>query len=143
MKANLRDGGTSDTALGIVVVDKAVEERVRTDQEFHGNHYGFWDWSWWRQSESAGGYTRDDLDSIDAANVSPDLDLVAEFILNANGRGIGGGAFPQVEGDDYTNSTVSFFEEGMKAKLNPVRDALYGVPELPADAAHLQAMLLK
>ena len=140
LKVTLPDGGNSTSALGIVVVDKAVEERVRTDQEFHGNRYGFWDWSWWRQPESAGGYTRDDLDSIDSTAVSRDMDLAAEFILNVNGRDLYG-AFPRVEGGDYNNNTISLFEGGMKAQLNPARDAVYGVADLPTDTAQLRAVL--
>ena len=82
LNVGLPSGSGAASALGVTVVDKAVEERVRTDQEFGGGRYGFWDWAWWRAPVAAGGVTRDDLDQLDLTKPLPDgMDLVAEIIL--------------------------------------------------------------
>jgi hypothetical protein len=78
------DKSTAESELGIKIVDRAVEERTQTDSDFgqHGG-WGWWRWSLWSSSNSSfGGITRDDLDHVDLSEpVSPDFDLVAEFIL--------------------------------------------------------------
>jgi len=77
----------AESALGIKIVDSAVEERARTDSDF-GQHrgWGWWRWSLWSSSDSSfGGIARDDLDHIDLTEpVSPEFDLVAEFILQSS-----------------------------------------------------------
>ena len=82
------DKSSAESALGIKIVDRAVEERSRTDEDFgHRNNWGWWRWSLWSSdSESGfGAMTRDDLDHIDMSQpVPPDLDLVAEYILQSS-----------------------------------------------------------
>lgn len=78
------------SALGIKVVDRAVEERAQTDSDF-GQRYGggWWRWSLWSSDNDSGfaGISRDDLDRIDLTEpVPPDLDLAAEFILRSGYR---------------------------------------------------------
>src|SRR6185369_10418323 len=55
LNVNLPSGSGTPSALGVTVIDKAVEERVRTDQEFGSGRYGFWDWAWWTKPVAAGG----------------------------------------------------------------------------------------
>lgn len=91
LNVNLPSGGGTASALGITVVDKAVEERVRTDEEFGDGRYGFWDWAWWRRPVSVGGITRDDLNQLDLTQPLPDgMDLVAEIILYQSDEVSGG-----------------------------------------------------
>ncbi len=67
-RADLRvltpQGRSVESALGVVVFDKAIEERARTDQEFRGRGFGFYDC--FRDLLGAGGslsgVTRRDLD---------------------------------------------------------------------------------
>ena len=81
------DKSGAESALGIKIVDRAVEERARTDSEF-GQHAGnrWWRWSLWSSFDSAfSSITRDDLDRVDLTQpVSPDFDLVADYILQFN-----------------------------------------------------------
>jgi hypothetical protein len=81
------DRTATESELGIKIVDRAVEERAQTDSDF-GQHrgWGWWRWSLWSSSDSSfAGITRDDLDHIDLSEpVSPDFDLVAEFILQSS-----------------------------------------------------------
>ena len=79
-----------------MVVDKAVEERIRTDEDFSGGHYGFWDWSWWYEPESIGGVSLKDVEEMDLSRPQPDgMDLVAEMLLL--GRGNSWLALPEIE----------------------------------------------
>jgi hypothetical protein len=78
----------TESALGIKIVDRAVEERAQTDSDFgQRNNWNWWNWSLWSSSNDSGfgGISRNDLDRIDLTQpVSPDLDLVAEYILQSS-----------------------------------------------------------
>jgi hypothetical protein len=81
------DKTAAESALGIKIVDRAVEERARTDSDFGQQRgWGWWRWSLWSSSDSSfASITRDDLDHIDLSEpVSPEFDLVAEFILQSS-----------------------------------------------------------
>jgi len=90
-KANVRftvqsaDKSLVESALGVKIVARAVEERARTDSDFgQGSRWGSWRWSLWsaEADNGFGGISRDDLDRIDLSRPVPqDLDLVAERIL--------------------------------------------------------------
>ena len=80
-------GRAAESALGIVIFDKAVEERARTDREFGGRYgfYGSYCYLFGCSGEIAG-VTRKDLDQIDLSKPLPEgLDLVAEVLLNDYG----------------------------------------------------------
>jgi hypothetical protein len=116
-------GSTSASALGVVVVDKAVDERIRTDQEFGEGHYGFWDWGWWYPPESVGGISFRDLDELDLSKPLADgMDLVAEMLLEENSYSRAG--LPEIEGNNYGYETRSLFSDKMRNELEPVRKAL-------------------
>jgi len=80
----------TESALGIKIVDQAVEERAQTDSDFgQRNNWNWWNWSLWSSSNdsSFGGISRNDLDRIDLTQpISPDLDLVAEYILQSSSQ---------------------------------------------------------
>jgi A-macroglobulin TED domain/Alpha-2-macroglobulin family/Carboxypeptidase regulatory-like domain/MG2 domain/A-macroglobulin receptor binding domain/Macroglobulin domain MG3 len=84
------DRNAAPSVLGIKIVDSAVEERARTDSDFgHHNAGDWWRWSLWSSDGGTGfgGISRDDLDKINLTQpVPPDLDAVAEYILNSPGR---------------------------------------------------------
>jgi hypothetical protein len=80
------DGRPANSSLGIVIFDRAVEERARTDQEF-GGRFGFYgSFSQWRGYDNqVGGITRKDLERIDLAKPLPEeMELVAELLLGAD-----------------------------------------------------------
>jgi hypothetical protein len=77
-------GRVAESALGIVIFDKAVEERARTDREF-GGRYGFYGSYCYLLgcSDDIAGVARRDLDQIDMSKPLPaGLELVAELLLN-------------------------------------------------------------
>jgi len=81
------DKSAVESALGVKIVDRAVEERARTDSDFgQGPRWDWWRWSLW-SAEPGGGFgsvSRDDLDRIDLSQPVPqDLDLVAERIMDS------------------------------------------------------------
>ncbi len=74
-------GHAIESALGIVVLDKAVEERARTDAEFGGWWRGYSDWLGY--GTSIGSVNVKDLNELDLSKpISDDLQLVAEAMLN-------------------------------------------------------------
>lgn len=79
-------GNPVQSALGAVVFDKAVSERVRTDQDFGGRGFGFMDYSWYYgYSQTIASISLKDLLTWDSSRPFPDgLDLVAEVLLNGN-----------------------------------------------------------
>lgn len=79
------DGRPVTSALGIVVFDRAVEERARTDQEFSGGFGFYGSFSQWRRyDDQVGGITRKDLQRIDLTKPLPEeMELVAELLLGA------------------------------------------------------------
>jgi hypothetical protein len=75
-----------ESALGVVVFDKAVEERARTEQEFAAP-YGFsnYFYQFWYGPESIGGVSVRDVEQLDAARTLPEgLETVAELLLQRN-----------------------------------------------------------
>ncbi len=123
LNISLPSGSSSASAMGVVVVDKAVEERIRTDQEFGEGHYGFWDWSWWYPAESVGGISFKDLDELDISKPLPDgMGLVAEMLLQGNSNSWVG--LPEIEGNNYGYETRGLFSEKMRNELEPLRKAL-------------------
>jgi hypothetical protein len=78
------DGKPVESALGVLVYDRAVAERVRTDEEF-GRGYGFSVWEYFNPfyAQSIGGVSYRDLLNLDASKPFPEeLDLVAEGMVH-------------------------------------------------------------
>ena len=83
LRVKTAQGRDAESALGVVVFDKAVEERARTEQEFSSS-YGFYDQfrSFWYGDDSVAGLTPRDLERLDPSKpISRDLDLAAELLL--------------------------------------------------------------
>lgn len=140
-------GRRAEGALGVVVFDKAVEERARVDEEAP-RAWGFGDslYGYLYAPSGVAGFTQRDIERLDAARAVPaGLDEVAELLYNAGG------------GDDYENRRGVFggtrflgahaevFQELVGARLAPVREALKrrydATAEYPSDADSLARML--
>jgi hypothetical protein len=80
------DQSTTKSALGLVVVDKAVSERERTNHDF-GPNSGFYSFrNYLGGDDEFAGLRRADLNKIDMSNPLPDgLELAAEILLQTNG----------------------------------------------------------
>ncbi len=75
------DGKVAQSALGVLVFDRAVAERVRSDEEFK-REYGFSILDYYGDDASIGGITYRDLLNLDPVKpFPPDLDLAAELVL--------------------------------------------------------------
>jgi len=111
------------SALGVVVVDKAVDERFRSDQEF-GQRYSSLDDSLQRflgLDQQLSGVTMRDLQRLDTTKfISPDLDLLAEVLLSQQGH-----YTPSFHGgDQYETDLISVFSRLVNEQIKPVHEAL-------------------
>jgi hypothetical protein len=82
------EGDQGESALGLVVVDKAIEERARTDRDFGGTS-GFFRF---RDKESGyeelNGVRKKDLDKLDLTKPLPDgFEVAVEALLQTSGAG--------------------------------------------------------
>ena len=135
---------TPQSALGVVVIDKAVDERFRSDQEFGRGFYTLNDslQRFLGLDEQISGVTMRDLQRLDTRKfISPDLELLAEVLLSQQGHYI-----PQFYGgDQYETDQISVFRDLVNQQIKPVHDALndrylrHG--EYPRDEATLRAFL--
>jgi hypothetical protein len=125
LRALTPQGRAAESALGVVIFDKAIEERARTDQEFGGRGFGFSDSFRYLLGVGDGlaGVTRRDLDRIDLSKPLPEgLDLVAEILLNQRDYGYYRQAF--FGGDEFETDAEVVFRSTISAKLKFVEDAL-------------------
>ncbi|HEX8495225.1 MAG TPA: MG2 domain-containing protein [Pyrinomonadaceae bacterium] len=136
------DGRPIESALGVVVFDKAVEERARTDREF-GSSYGFYE-AYNHLSGYLGelsGVSGKSLMSLDLTKAVPaDLELVAEIMLrtyvNAP-RILGGESYERRQPGIFTKLI-----EQQTAVMKAVLGQRYlRSMEYPQDEARLRALL--
>jgi hypothetical protein len=115
--------GTPQSALGVVVIDKAVDERFRSDQEFGQGFYTLNDslQRFLGLDEQISGVTMRDLQRIDTTKfISPDLELLAEVLLSQQSH-----YSPQFYGgDQYETDQISVFRDLVNQQIKPVHDAL-------------------
>jgi hypothetical protein len=137
------DGRTVESALGIVIFDRAVEERARTNQEF-GRPYGFsYAYRYLRgDSDDLAGFSRKDLERLDPSKpLSSEMALVAEMLLG-NGESYAPNVFG---GNEYETDQRDIFERVIEKQIEPLSNALYAryarSREYPADDASLRRLL--
>ncbi|MDT4952673.1 MAG: hypothetical protein QOJ02_811 [Acidobacteriota bacterium] len=115
------DGRAIESALGVVVFDKAVEERARTEREF-GSNNGFY-----RAYMSLNGYegelsglTGRDFYKLDLSKPVPEgMELVGEIMLN------GDSFSPHVfGGHEYSLDQRAVFSKLIAREVKPMEDAL-------------------
>jgi len=115
------DGRAIESALGVVVFDKAVEARARTDSEFGGYGFGGVYHAWSGAGAGVGGVSRDALDRIDLARPLPaGFELAAEILLQR-----GAEQWPQIFGGyHFETDPSSVFKALVAAQLNPLTSLL-------------------
>jgi len=114
------DGDQKESALGIVVVDKAVEERIRTDNEF-GGYSGFLRFPRnWNDDAELNGIRKSDLDKLDLSKPLPDgFEVAAEAMLQ------NGGAYADIFTSATRNRDLrTIFAAEIAPVIKPLRDAL-------------------
>jgi hypothetical protein len=132
-------GNAVESALGLVIFDKAVEERARTDAEF-GSYFSRYS-SLLGFDKSFGGVTLKDLNELNLSkNVSGEMQLVAEMILANNYF------YPRVYRSwiDRTEAK-SLYAETFRRQFAPIEDALKNhfekTGERPIDESGLREIL--
>ncbi|MCA1567535.1 MAG: carboxypeptidase regulatory-like domain-containing protein [Acidobacteria bacterium] len=137
-------GRDVESALGVVVFDKAVEERARTEQEF-GSSYGFsnYFYQFWYGLESIGGLGLRDIEQLDAARALPEgLETVADLLLQRDEEYYRPNFFSSTESDP---NQAQVFAALASAQLQATRDALAArhnkSAEHPTDEASLRRLL--
>ncbi len=116
-------GGRTASVLGLAIVDKAVDERFRTDGEFGNHSYGFYGSmrEVFGNDDQIAGVTLRDLEHVDMAKPVPaDLDLVAEILLSQS-QNYRPSFFG---GDSYDGEQQKVFSDLTKSQLAQAKDAL-------------------
>ena len=140
------DGRSTESALGLLVYDRAVAERVRADEDF-GRDYGYsiFDYFDWHYQQSIGGISHRDLLNLDSRKSYPDgLDLVAEGMVRSEYDIWWAQDFLETSGWKAPDSS-HMFEQWLKDKLAPARSALdawnTANGEYPTDETDVRAAL--
>jgi hypothetical protein len=119
-------------ALGTVVFDKAVSERVRTDDDFGGRGFGFLDYRWSYHSDprTIAGISANDLVLWESRRPYPEgLDLLAEILLS-EGSSFYRGYHSRDDdiqiagGENYFQSPATYFAKIIEKNLAGVNAAL-------------------
>ncbi|HRA39479.1 MAG TPA: MG2 domain-containing protein [Pyrinomonadaceae bacterium] len=113
-----RLGTAVESALGVTIIDRAVEERARTDSEFGGiwsNYAG-----WLGYGSGLGAVNVKDLNELDLTKpITDDLQLVAEVILHDSYYK------PNVfHSNSYFDEAKSVFSDRITKQFEPVGAAL-------------------
>jgi hypothetical protein len=114
------DGAQRESALGLLVVDKAVEERAQTDRDFGGTSGFFRFRDGWSSSEELNGVRKKDFDKLDLTKPLPDgFEVAVEALLQTTGAGA----------DVFTSDTRDedlhkIFASEIDPVLKPLLDAL-------------------
>lgn len=136
------EGRSLESALGVVVVDKAVEERFRSEERYGYSSFRDDILGIAGYTDSIGTVSRRTIENLDHSKpVSPAMDLAAEILLNQYTS-----YFPKLFGsDDYESDLLQIFSRPINSQVAPVADALTKIYEktraYPADQSTLDRLL--
>ena len=109
-------GYAAPGALGVAVIDTAVEQRMATEEDANQGWFG---WNWWRDQSNIAGIVYDDLARTDMSQpVSDDLQLIAEAGLQYS--------IPlqlKIESEDQ-DDVRNDYSSAMQKQLKAVGDAI-------------------
>ena len=143
-KVGSAHGSSEESALGLVVLDQAVIERFRTDQEFGAPSYGL-DNAIERFlgfEDQLAGVSLRDLERLGPLQpISPDLDLLAAVLLRNSAT-----YFPKFyANDEFELDAARLFGNSIKEQLKPLKKVLSehydSTMEYPADETALHNSL--
>jgi hypothetical protein len=147
IKVKSPKGAPVESALGILVFDRAVAERVRTDEEF-GRPYGFSIYDYLGESYVGRiadiGYRA--LLGLDTSRpFGADLELVAEALMCSARFGWWSGNVQMKGGEDYAREAGQVYSNSIARSLAPVRSLLERTyareGRYPENDAELKAIL--
>jgi hypothetical protein len=109
-------GSAAASALGVAVIDAAVEQRAETEEEANDRWFGR---GWWLEEDSMAGESLDGLNKTDMSQPVPDdLDLVAEAVLLES-------AGPMVEVETSEDDKArTIYESRMESEVKPLGVAI-------------------
>ncbi len=125
-KVRSPQGAGIESALGILVFDRAVAERVRSDEEF-GRSYGFslYDYLDDASNGRIAGIGSRELMGLDPARpFGADMQLLAEALMYSAQYNWWSGNVRLSSGEDYTREAGSVYSALIAKSLDPVRKAL-------------------
>jgi hypothetical protein len=107
--------------IGAVIFDKAVEERARIDEDLRENFgfgsYGYW---WYRGTAKLSQLSLADIDSVDTSKPVPeDLEIAADFLLNASGYP-SGSWLGKLSDDSANESAHEIYKKQIDVTLQPL-----------------------
>ncbi len=116
-KTTRADGDQKDSILGVSIIDRALEERFRTDNEFGKRYYGFDGYfgNILGNQKLSSGISRHDIDNFDMTKpISPEVELAVEI-------GIGGANyFPHVfQSNSISDEIEIVYTKILAAQLLP------------------------
>jgi len=131
------DGAQKESELGLVVVDKAIEERARTDRDFGGDS-GFLRFpTEWTGDDELNGIRISDLDKLDLSKPLPEgYEVAAEALLQTNG-----GFADIFTSDSEDEGLRTIFAQEIDPVLKPLRDALRDVYQKSGEYPRTEAAL--
>ena len=114
------DGDQKASALGLVVVDKAIEERTRTDMDFAGDSTFLGSLQDWTENDELNGVRIRDLDKLDLNKQLPDgFEVTAEALLQLSG------GYPNMfESDSMDEGLRKMFAESLDTPIRPIAGIL-------------------
>jgi hypothetical protein len=144
-RANFRvttaEGRPLESVLGVTVIDRAVEERARTDSEFNGRNHFNYSGYYLNTGKGLAGVTERDLQKLDTTKpISAELQLIAEILLLEYGYE------PRVEtSGEYERDQKQIFSWLLQQHFLPIENALGAhfvrTTEYPRDRASLDRIL--
>jgi hypothetical protein len=118
-------GAGIESALGILVFDRAVAERVRSDEEFGPYGFSIYDYLDERNTGSIAGIGVRNLVALDPNQpFGADLQLLAEALMYSEQGYWWSGDVRLSSGEDYTREAESVYSPLIAKSLEPVRKAL-------------------
>ncbi|HEY2846802.1 MAG TPA: MG2 domain-containing protein, partial [Pyrinomonadaceae bacterium] len=141
LRFSVRDGSRQpiESAIGLSIFDKAIEERARTDSDFGGYFGRFYNLMGY--SRSYGGLTVKDLNDIDLSQpISDDMQLAAEMILADEWY------YPTIyHSGENEKDAGELYAPALKLQLKPLDAALKAADQRdhvhPTDPASLSSIL--
>jgi len=136
---------SEESALGVVVLDQAVVERFRTDQEFGGGGSDGFDNAIQRflgLEDHLAGVSLKDLQRLNPLQpISSDLDLLAAVLLRNTSNSI----LEFYSSDEFEEDAAKLFGDSIKDQLGPLKkafsDQYVRTMDYPTDEAELLSSL--
>ena len=122
-KVRSADARSEESALGVAVLDQAVLERFRTDQEFGGGEGGFENAmvGFLGLADQLAGVSLRDLQQLDTSRpISPDLDLLAAVLM----RNISNHVPGFHSSDEFEEDAATVFGASMREQLKALKTSL-------------------